>query len=148
MDAGVRDFAGLRQGLRPGGYAESRTCFLLAVAGPRAGGFKRHGACAVPLGVGRRCHRNRIFQHESCGNCRTAPVDSDGMSTLVVYVHGLWLTGNEAGILLRRLSRELNAKTRAFSYPSVTSNISDSAQALGKFLAQQRAETLHLVEIG
>ena len=67
------------------------------------------------------------------------------MSTLVVYVHGLWLTGNEAGILLRRLSRELNAKTRAFSYPSVTSNISDSAQALGKFLGQQRAETLHLV---
>ena len=67
------------------------------------------------------------------------------MSTLVVYVHGLWLTGNEAGILLRRLSRELNAKTRAFSYPSVTASISDSAQALGKFLAQQRAETLHLV---
>jgi pimeloyl-ACP methyl ester carboxylesterase len=67
------------------------------------------------------------------------------MSTLVVYVHGLWLTGNEAGILLRRLSRELNAKTRAFSYPSVRSNISDSAQALGKFLSLQRAETLHLV---
>src|SRR5271169_2281737 len=71
---------------------------------------------------------------------RTKPV-----STLVVYVHGLWLTGNEAGILLRRLARELNAKTRAFSYPSMTSNISDSAQALGKFLTQQRAETLHLV---
>ena len=67
------------------------------------------------------------------------------LSTLVVYVHGLWLTGNEAGILLRRLARELNAKTRAFSYPSVRSNISDSAQALGSFLAQQRAETLHLV---
>ena len=67
------------------------------------------------------------------------------MSTLVVYVHGLWLTGNEGGILLRRLGRELNAKTRAFSYASVRSNISDSAQALGKFLAQQRAETLHLV---
>lgn len=67
------------------------------------------------------------------------------MSTLVVYVHGLWLSGNEAGILLRRLSRELNAKTRAFSYSSMTSSISDSAQALGKFLSQQRAETLHLV---
>ena len=67
------------------------------------------------------------------------------MSTLVVYVHGLWLTGNEAGILLRRLGRGLNAKTRAFSYPSVRSNISDSAQALGSFLAKQRAETMHLV---
>ena len=67
------------------------------------------------------------------------------MSALVVYVHGLWLTGNEGGILLRRLGRELNAKTRAFSYPSVRSNISESALALGKFLSEQRAETLHLV---
>jgi pimeloyl-ACP methyl ester carboxylesterase len=67
------------------------------------------------------------------------------MSTLVVYVHGLWLSGNEAGILLRRLGRELNATTRAFSYRSVASSVSESAQALGKFLSQQRAETLHLV---
>src|SRR6204780_559621 len=145
MGAGVRDFACLRQGVRPRGYAEPRTCFLIAVAGSRAGGFKRRGACAVPLGVGGRCHGNGILQYESCGYCRTALVGPDAMSTLVVYVHGLWLSGNEAGILLRRLSRELNAKTRAFSYPSVTSNISDSAQALGKFLSQQRAETLHLV---
>jgi pimeloyl-ACP methyl ester carboxylesterase len=67
------------------------------------------------------------------------------VGTVVVYVHGLWLSGNEAGILLRRLSRELNAKTRAFSYSSVTSTITDSAQALGKFLQELRAETLHLV---
>jgi pimeloyl-ACP methyl ester carboxylesterase len=67
------------------------------------------------------------------------------VGTVVVYVHGLWLSGNEAGILLRRLSRELNAKTRAFSYSSVTSTITDSALALGRFLTEQRAETLHLV---
>lgn len=67
------------------------------------------------------------------------------MSTLVVYVHGLWLSGNESGMLLRRLGRELKAKTRAFSYPSVRSNISENAQALGEFLRKQRAETLHLV---
>jgi pimeloyl-ACP methyl ester carboxylesterase len=67
------------------------------------------------------------------------------VGTVVVYVHGLWLSGNEAGILLRRLSRELNAKTRAFSYSSVTSTITDSAQSLGKFLSDLRAETLHLV---
>jgi pimeloyl-ACP methyl ester carboxylesterase len=67
------------------------------------------------------------------------------VSTVVVYVHGLWLSGNEAGILLRRLSRELNAKTRAFSYASVTSTITESAQALGSFLNEQRAQTLHLV---
>jgi len=63
----------------------------------------------------------------------------------VVYVHGLWLSGNEAGILLRRLARTLNAKTRAFSYASMTSSISDSAQALATFLREQRADTLHLV---
>jgi hypothetical protein len=67
------------------------------------------------------------------------------VSTLVVYVHGLWLSGNEAGILLRRLSRQLNAKTRAFSYASMTSSISDSARALATFLRAQRADTLHLV---
>ena len=67
------------------------------------------------------------------------------MSTLVVYVHGLWLSGNEAGILLRRLARQLNAKTRAFSYASMTSSISDSARALATFLRAQRADTLHLV---
>ena len=67
------------------------------------------------------------------------------MSTLVVYVHGLWLSGNEAGILLRRLARQLNAKTRAFSYASMTSSISNSAQALAAFLREQRADTLHLV---
>ncbi len=67
------------------------------------------------------------------------------MITVVVYVHGLWLSGNEAGILLRRLARQLNAKTRAFSYASMTSSISDSAQALATFLREQRADTLHLV---
>ena len=129
----------------PGVTQNLEHAFSLRLQRSRAGSFKRRGACAVPLGVGRRCHGNGVFQHESCGHCRTALVGPDAMSTLVVYVHGLWLTGNEGGILLRRLGRELNAKTRAFSYPSVRSNISDSAQALGKFLAQQRAETLHLV---
>jgi pimeloyl-ACP methyl ester carboxylesterase len=62
-----------------------------------------------------------------------------------VYVHGLWLSGNEAGILLRRLARQLNAKTRAFSYASMTSTISESAQELATFLREQRADTMHLV---
>jgi pimeloyl-ACP methyl ester carboxylesterase len=67
------------------------------------------------------------------------------VSTIVVYVHGLWLSGNEAGILLRRLARQLNAKTRAFSYASMTSSISYSARALATFLKEQRVDTLHLV---
>jgi hypothetical protein len=67
------------------------------------------------------------------------------MSTVAVYVHGLWLTGLEGGLLRKRLARDLDAETRAFSYPSVVSSITDNAQALAKFLLGTRADTLHLV---
>jgi pimeloyl-ACP methyl ester carboxylesterase len=64
---------------------------------------------------------------------------------MVVYVHGLWLSGNEAGILLRRLAKTLSAETRVFSYASVRSGIAANAQALAKFLGELRTDTLHLV---
>jgi pimeloyl-ACP methyl ester carboxylesterase len=67
------------------------------------------------------------------------------MSTMAVYVHGLWLTGLEGGILRKRLAKDLNADTRAFSYASVRSGMSGNAQALAKFLRDLRADTLHLV---
>ena len=67
------------------------------------------------------------------------------MSTMAVYVHGLWLTGLEGGILRRRLALDLHADTRAFSYASVRSGISANAHALAKFLRELRADTLHLV---
>ncbi|MEO7206698.1 MAG: alpha/beta fold hydrolase [Steroidobacteraceae bacterium] len=67
------------------------------------------------------------------------------MSTMVVYVHGLWLTGIEGGLLRRRLAQELNAETRAFGYASMKSSISANAEALGRFLNGLRANTLHLV---
>ena len=64
---------------------------------------------------------------------------------MVVYVHGLWLTGIEGGILRRRLAKTLSAETRVFSYASVRSGIAANAQALAKFLGGLRADTLHLV---
>jgi hypothetical protein len=67
------------------------------------------------------------------------------MSTMAVYVHGLWLTGLEGGILRKRLAKDLNAETRAFSYASVRSGVSANAQALGTFLRDLHADTLHLV---
>lgn len=67
------------------------------------------------------------------------------MSTVIVYVHGLWLTGLEGGLLRRRLARQLDAETHAFSYASVKSNISVNAETLGQFLSEIRADTLHLV---
>ena len=67
------------------------------------------------------------------------------MSTVVVYVHGLWVTGREAFWLRRRLEQDLEAKTLTFPYPSVTTDAMTNARALGKFLAALRADTLHLV---
>jgi pimeloyl-ACP methyl ester carboxylesterase len=67
------------------------------------------------------------------------------MSTVVVYVHGLWLTGLEGGFLRKRLAQALNAETHAFRYPSVTADISANARSLAKFLSGLRADTLHLV---
>jgi pimeloyl-ACP methyl ester carboxylesterase len=67
------------------------------------------------------------------------------VSTVVVYLHGLWLTGFEGAILRKRLAKDLSAETRTFSYASVNSSISANAQALGKFLSELRADRLHLV---
>jgi pimeloyl-ACP methyl ester carboxylesterase len=67
------------------------------------------------------------------------------MSTVIVYVHGLWQSGGEALWLRRRLARDLDADARAFSYPSVAANATTNSQALAKFLTAIRADTLHLV---
>ena len=67
------------------------------------------------------------------------------MSTVVVYVHGLWLNGWEAVLLRRRLSRSLDCDTRSFSYSSVGENLSTNAQSLAEFLRRIPADTLHLV---
>jgi hypothetical protein len=65
--------------------------------------------------------------------------------TVVVYVHGLWLSGIEGGLLRRRLARDLDAETRAFSYPSVRRDVTRNAQSLATYLGDISADTLHLV---
>jgi hypothetical protein len=67
------------------------------------------------------------------------------VSTVVVYVHGLWQSGSEAVLLRRRLARDLDAVAVAFSYPSVTAGATTNARALAKYLSAIRADTLHLV---
>jgi pimeloyl-ACP methyl ester carboxylesterase len=67
------------------------------------------------------------------------------MSTVIVYVHGLWLNGIEGVLLLRRLGRSLNAETRTFAYASVISSVTEDARALGSYLKALKADTLHLV---
>jgi pimeloyl-ACP methyl ester carboxylesterase len=67
------------------------------------------------------------------------------MSTVVVYVHGLWQRGAEAILLRRRLARDLAADVRVFSYPSVAADATTHARALAEYLRAIRADTLHLV---
>ena len=67
------------------------------------------------------------------------------MSVVVVYVHGLWLSGWEGSWLQRRLARYLGCDTRFFEYPSVTRDLNANAAALSRYLSQIRADTVHLV---
>ena len=67
------------------------------------------------------------------------------MTTVVVYVHGLWLRGQEAALLRRRLATSLQARVLSFSYPSVRRSLSENATALQRFLTPIRADRLHLV---
>jgi pimeloyl-ACP methyl ester carboxylesterase len=67
------------------------------------------------------------------------------VSTVIVYVHGLWVTGREAFWLRRRLEQDLQAKTLVFPYPSVTADATTNSRALATFLTAMRADTLHLL---
>jgi pimeloyl-ACP methyl ester carboxylesterase len=67
------------------------------------------------------------------------------VSTVVVYVHGLWQHGTESLWLRRRLARDVRAETRTFSYPSVAADATSNARALAQHLAGIQADTLHLV---
>ena len=67
------------------------------------------------------------------------------MSTVVVYVHGLWQRGAESYWLRRRLAQELGAEARTFSYASMTADATTNARALARELRAIRADTLHLV---
>jgi pimeloyl-ACP methyl ester carboxylesterase len=67
------------------------------------------------------------------------------MSVALVYVHGLWQSGGEARWLRRRLARDLEAQAAAFSYASITADVTTNAAALGEFLGATRTDTLHLV---
>jgi pimeloyl-ACP methyl ester carboxylesterase len=65
--------------------------------------------------------------------------------TVVVFVHGLWLTGIESTLLLQRIGAELKCQTHYFHYPSVTASMADIVAELRSFLRRFDVETLHLV---
>jgi pimeloyl-ACP methyl ester carboxylesterase len=67
------------------------------------------------------------------------------MSTLVIYVHGLWFNGWESMLLRSRLSRDLECQARSFPYSSIGADLAANACALGEFIGRYRADTVHLV---
>ena len=63
----------------------------------------------------------------------------------VVYVHGLWLNGQESLVLRRRLEREFGFRVHAFRYPSVSATMADVTARLTAFVQQLAPSTLHFV---
>ena len=64
---------------------------------------------------------------------------------VVIYVHGLWLTGREALLLRHRLAREFDFAVHTFQYPSVRSSMSEIVETLRAYVERLAPATLHLV---
>jgi len=73
-------------------------------------------------------------------------VDKVDNRALVVFVHGLWMTGLDMWWLRRRVARH-GCRVKQFSYPSMRCNVKQNARRLHAFLQRQSPEfeTLHLV---
>jgi pimeloyl-ACP methyl ester carboxylesterase len=67
------------------------------------------------------------------------------MSSAIVFVHGLWLTGVESTLLRRRLGAGLSCDTCAFHYPSVSASMDEVLARLHEYVAALRAETVHFI---
>jgi pimeloyl-ACP methyl ester carboxylesterase len=67
------------------------------------------------------------------------------MNAAVVYVHGLWFSGQEAFMLRRRLEKERGYAWHSFSYASTLLTMDAIADALDQFIATVEAPRVHLV---
>ncbi len=67
-------------------------------------------------------------------------------ATLVVFVHGLWMTGADMWWLRRRVKRD-GFSVKQFSYPTVRCNLKQNAARLNDFLKQYGSDVdvIHLV---
>ena len=64
---------------------------------------------------------------------------------MVIFVHGLWLTGFESLLLRRRLARKLGCEVHAFRYASVTGPMRSVVEQLNERVRALNPATLHLV---
>lgn len=63
---------------------------------------------------------------------------------IVVFLHGIWMTGLDMTLLRRRV-RACGFATRQFSYPSVRATPRENAARLQRWLAGIEADTVHFV---
>jgi len=78
-------------------------------------------------------HRHR-FQHTL-----------GALVTAVVYVHGLWMPGEESLVLGRRLAQEFALELHAFRYSAVGSGMSSISEHLADFVRELAAPEVHFV---
>lgn len=63
----------------------------------------------------------------------------------VVYVHGLWMPGDESLILRHRLAQEFGLALHPFRYSAASSSMLAIAERLDQFVRELEAPVVHLV---
>jgi pimeloyl-ACP methyl ester carboxylesterase len=63
----------------------------------------------------------------------------------VVYVHGLWMPGEESLILRHRLAHEFSLELHSFRYSATASRMSEIAERLDTFVRELRSSVVHFV---
>jgi pimeloyl-ACP methyl ester carboxylesterase len=63
----------------------------------------------------------------------------------VVYVHGLWMPGEESLILRHRLSHEFGLTLQTFRYSATSATVSDISERLERFVCELQAPTVHFI---
>lgn len=65
--------------------------------------------------------------------------------TPVVYVHGLWMPGEESLVLRHRLAQEFGLTLHSFRYSAAFSSMKTTVERLAAFAAELRAPEVHFV---
>jgi pimeloyl-ACP methyl ester carboxylesterase len=65
--------------------------------------------------------------------------------TPVVYVHGLWMPGEESLVLAHRLSQEFGLTLEPFRYSAAFSSIRTTTERLAGFIEELQASEVHFV---
>ena len=67
------------------------------------------------------------------------------MSQPVVYVHGLWMPGEESLILRRRLANGFDLALQAFRYSAASSSMGEITGHLDSFVRELKAPAVHFL---